>query len=67
MEPQFNEGPKDWQNLFAIATFCYIEGLFYIFTIIGVKKLIIARTSLYRALLNQDSTVYREISWRHHA
>ena len=37
MEPQFNEGLEDWQNMFAITRFCCIEVLFHIyFTITGV-------------------------------
>ena len=31
MEPRKNEGPRDWQNLFAIPRFRYIEVLFHIF------------------------------------
>ena len=31
MEPQYNEGPRDWQNLFALPRFCYVEVVFHIF------------------------------------
>ena len=31
VEPTYNEGPRDWQNLFAVSRFRYIEVLFYIF------------------------------------
>ena len=31
VDPQCNEGPRDWQNLFAITRFRYIEVLFHIF------------------------------------
>ena len=31
MEPQFNEGPRGWQDLFAITRFRYIEILSHIF------------------------------------
>ena len=31
VEPRFNEGPRDWKNLFAIKRFRYIEVLFHIF------------------------------------
>ena len=31
VEPRYNEGPRDWQNLFAITRFRYIEVLFHIF------------------------------------
>ena len=30
MEPRYNEGRRDWQNLFAISRFCYIKVLFHI-------------------------------------
>ena len=29
VEPQFNEGPRDWQNVFIIRRFHYIEVLFH--------------------------------------
>ena len=31
VEPPHNEGPRDWQSLFAIARFHYIEVLFIYF------------------------------------
>ena len=31
VEPQYNKGRRDWQNLFAITRFCYIEVLFHLF------------------------------------
>ena len=31
VEPQYNEGPRDWQTLFAITRFRYIEVLFHVF------------------------------------
>ena len=51
MEPQFiNEGPRDWQNLFAIMRFCLIKVLFHI--LLGERKsFIIPRTLLYRGSL----------------
>ena len=30
VEPQFNEGPRDWQNVFIIRKFHYIEVLFHV-------------------------------------
>ena len=30
MEPQYDEQPKDWKNLFAIMRFCYIKVPFYV-------------------------------------
>ena len=40
MEYPYNKGPRDWQNLFAVTRFRYIEVFFFFiyFTIIGVKK-----------------------------
>ena len=41
VEPQCNEGPRDWQNLFAIPGFCYIiEVLFDIFYYYWDKKIV---------------------------
>ena len=41
VEPQYNEGPRDGQNLLAITRFRYISSLILIyFTITGVKKII---------------------------
>ena len=31
IEPPYNEGPRDWQNLFAITRFRYIEVPIHIF------------------------------------
>ena len=31
VEPRYNEVPRDWQNVFAITRFRYIELLFHIF------------------------------------
>ena len=30
VEPQCNEGPRDWQKVFSITEFCYIEVLFHV-------------------------------------
>ena len=54
MEPQYNEGGRDWQNLFALIRFCYIKVLFYIFTFTGLEKIVHytkITTLLYRGLL----------------
>ena len=41
VEPRHNKAPRDWQNLFAIMWFRYIEVLFHIyFSITGVKKIV---------------------------
>ena len=44
MEPQYNEGPRDGQNLFAITRFRYIEVDFHIFCYYWSKE----NLSLYR-------------------
>ena len=42
MEPQYNEVPRDWQNLFTTTRFCYILRFVSIyFTITGVNKIIL--------------------------
>ena len=38
VEPTYNEGPTDWQNLFAVSRFRYIEVLFYIFYYYWVEE-----------------------------
>ena len=40
MEPRYNEVPRDWQNVFAITRFRYIEVLSIYFNITGVKKIV---------------------------
>ena len=41
VEPRHNKALRDWQNLFAIMRFRYIEVLFHIyFSITGVKKIV---------------------------
>ena len=59
MEPQYIEGPRerDWQNLFAIAMFRYIEVLFHIFYYISEVKKIVRYTSLYKGSFYRGSTV----------
>ena len=37
MEPRYNEGPRDWQNLFAVTRLRHIEVIFHI---IEVTKII---------------------------
>ena len=50
LKPRYNEGPRDWQNLFAIPRFRYIEVLLHIFYYYwGMKKsFVVSTTSLYR-------------------
>ena len=35
VEPRYNEGPRDWQNMFAITRFHFMEVLFHIFYYFG--------------------------------
>ena len=46
VEPPYNEGPRDWQNMFAITRFRYVEVLFHIFYYCWGKE----KRSLYREL-----------------
>ena len=39
VEPGYNEGPRDWENVFAIGRLRSFEILFY-FTIAGAKKIV---------------------------
>ena len=40
MDPRYHEKPSDWQNMFAMTRFRYMEVLLFIyFTITGVKKI----------------------------
>ena len=52
--PRYNEGPRDWQNVFAIWRFSFIEALFHLSLEIYEN---ISRTLLYRGLLYGDSSV----------
>ena len=59
MEARYNEGPRDYQNLFAIPRFRYIDVLSLL---LGKKtrrssSLHIPRTSLHRGSLCRGSTV----------
>ena len=57
VKARYKEGSRDWQNLFAIKRFRYIEVLFHIFCclVLGSRKsFVIPRISLYRG-----SFIYR--------
>ena len=58
MEPQFNEGPRGWQNLFAITRFRYIEILFHIFYCYWGQE----NRSLYQGLRRYIEVRYIEVS-----
>ena len=57
LEPRYNEGPRDWQNMFAITKFSLYRGSFpYILLLLGRGILFaISRSSLYRGSLNRGS------------
>ena len=59
VEPRYNEGPRNWQNMLGITRYRYIEVLFHIFYhYTGLKKsFAIPRTLLYRGSLYRGSTV----------
>ena len=41
MEPPYNEGPRDWQNVFAITRFCYkLSKFFSTYLTTGVKEIV---------------------------
>ena len=54
VEPQFNEGSRDWQNVFAISRLFSIH-----LTMTGGKKIVCytSRTWSYRGLLYRGSSV----------
>ena len=60
--PRYNEGRRDWQNLFAITRFRYIEALFYILYYYWGRKrksFVISRMSLYRgSTVSQKRNIY---------
>ena len=40
VDPRYHEKPSDWQNMFAMTRFRYMEVLLFIyFTVTGVKKI----------------------------
>ena len=46
VEPRYSEGPRDWQNMFVITRFRYIEVIFRIFYYYWGRE----NRSLYRGL-----------------
>ena len=55
MEPRNNVGPKDWQNMFAITRFRYINGLFSnVLLLTGAKKKIVKG-----GLVSEETVVLR--------
>ena len=59
VEPQYNKGPRDWQNMFATMRFLVKRFFSVYFSIIGkliIPKFIIPKSSLYRGLLHQGVT-----------
>ena len=69
MDPKYHEKPSDWQNVFAMTRFRYMEVLLFIyFTITGVKKifrytedLVIQRFVISRFLTSVILIDYRKV------
>ena len=40
LEPQYNEGPRDWQNWLTKMNFRYVGVCFVYFTITGMKNIV---------------------------
>ena len=63
-EPRYNEDPEDWQTVFAITRFHYMEVLFHIYFTIPEEKKIVRYTEdfviNYRGSLHWGFTVW----WR---
>ena len=69
VDPRYHEKPRDWQNMFAVTRFRYMEVLLFIyFTITGVKKifrytedLVIQRFVISRFLTSVILIDYRKV------
>ena len=62
MEPQYNESPRDWQNVSMNEVWLYRGRFPYILLISEVKKIVvIPRTSLYRGSFYRGSTVLQKV------
>ena len=46
VQPRYNEGPRDWQNVFPITRFRYIEVLFHTFYYCWSNSFVLPRISL---------------------
>ena len=55
MEPRYNEGPRDWQNVFAIKSFWYIEVHFHMFYYYWGKEYL---TIIPRARMGSESIAH---------
>ena len=70
MDPRYHEKPSDWQNMFAMTRFRYMEVLLFIyFTITGVKEifrytedLVIQRFVISRFLTSVILIDYRKVT-----
>ena len=68
VDPRCHEKPSDWQNMFAMTRFRYMEVLFIYFTITGVKEifrytedLVIQRFVISRFLTSVILIDYRKV------
>ena len=58
VEPQYNKGPRDWQNVFAITRFVISMIISIYFAITGVKKIV---------RYTKDFVKWRFFTWRFHS
>ena len=58
MEPQYNKGPRDWQNVLAITRFVISMIISIYFAITGVKKIV---------RYTKDFVKWRFFTWRFHS
>ena len=71
LEPRYNEGSTDWQNMFAITRFRYIEVLFHIFyyywgkgnPVFFILTTLLHRGSTYRGSTVQTLKLYNLQAW----
>ena len=66
LEPPYNEGPRDWQNMFVIMRIRYIRVLFHIIILLLLEKrisFVIPQTSLYKDSNNIDVPLYCVITF----
>jgi len=71
MEPLYNKGPRDKQNMFTITRFLLYQGSFtYILLITGLKKIVryaedflICRLIIYRDSAVPETFSYLGVTW----
>ena len=67
MQPRFNKGPSDWQNVFAISTrFRYIKVLFLYLAMTGVKKIVCYAGLCYTDVPGQVNFLAGQVTFKAH-